>query len=144
VKVRSAFGVHIRPEDHKQGFDTDMLKGIRALLRKTPRDNPAKKPARKTPAKPATAGKDFRAVSIAPGSASCAAANAIAGKRYLFREVPHLPLVDCTMAPNCSCKFKKVSDRRDRDRRQINPAEPTRRFAGPDNRKNGRRSVAKA
>ena len=113
------------------------------LLGNTPRGKPAKTPGPNTVAKPPTARADYRAVSVAPGNSCCAAANAIAGKRYLFREVPRLPLVDCTMAPNCSCKFKKASDRRDGERRQIGVTETGRWFAGPENRKRGGRRSAK-
>jgi hypothetical protein len=119
------------------------LKVLKALLGKTHRDKPAKKPRPVVVAKPATVGSDYRAVSVAPSDSCCAAANAIAGKRYLVREVPRLPLVDCTMAPNCSCKFKKVSDRRDRDRRQNGAAETNRQFTGPENRKREARRAAK-
>lgn len=120
------------------------MKVLKVLLGNTPRGKPAKTPGPNTVAKPPTARADYRAVSVAPGNSCCAAANAIAGKRYLFREVPRLPLVDCTMAPNCSCKFKKVSDRRDGDRRRSAAAESSAKFAGPDNRKSEGRRSAKA
>lgn len=121
-----------------------MLKALIALLSKTPCDDSAKKPAPNAIAKPATAGKeDYRAVSITPGIKCCSAAKNIVGKRYLFREGPRLPLVHCTMPTDCSCKFKKASDRRDDDRRQIGVTETGRWFAGPENRKRGGRRSAK-
>jgi hypothetical protein len=118
-----------------------MRKVLTALLSSTLRDEGAKKPASHAVAKPATPSSDYRAVSVAPGKSSCSAATAIANKRYLFRDAPRLPLADCTMAPNCACKFKKVSDRRDRDRRKPGPTDPAHWFAGAENRqRKGRRS----
>jgi hypothetical protein len=84
---------------------------------------------------------DYGAASVVPGDSSCLAAKASAGKRYLFSEVPRLPLVDCTMAPNCSCKFKKGADRA-RDRRLGGATETNHPLAGPENRKRGRRALA--
>ncbi|HEY6484071.1 MAG TPA: hypothetical protein VIY54_11165 [Steroidobacteraceae bacterium] len=131
-----------------------MLKALIALLSKAPRDDSAKKPApnamakaavKTAMAKPATAGKDYRAVSVAAGAKCCSAAKNILGKRYLLREGPRLPLADCTMPSNCLCKFKKAADRRDGDgdRRQIGVTETGRWFAGPENRKRGGRRSAK-
>jgi hypothetical protein len=120
-----------------------MLKSLKALLGKTPRDDSAKKPARSTPAKSAPTGKDYRSVAVTPGVKCCSAANDILGKSYLFREAPRLPLANCTMPTNCSCKFKKASDRRDGERRQIGVTETGRWFAGPENRKRGGRRSAK-
>src|ERR1700733_8668034 len=99
-----------------------MLKVLQALIGNAPRDGSAKKPAPNATAKPATAGNDYRAVSVVSGIKCCSAAKDIAGKSYLFREGPRLPLVNCTMPTKCSCKFKKASDRRDDDRRQIGAA----------------------
>jgi hypothetical protein len=68
-----------------------------------------------------------------------------AGRPYLLREAPRLPLESCTMPTNCSCKFRKNADRREKiDRRLCGSAEINRWFAGPDNRKRGcRRSREK-
>jgi hypothetical protein len=119
-----------------------MLKGLQRLVGKTASDGQTKKPAGNAAPKPPSASNDFRAVLVTPGNSGCFAANAIADKRFLFREAPRLPLVDCTMAPDCSCKFKKLSDRRDRDRRESGETEANRRFTGPENRKGaGRRSA---
>lgn len=94
-------------------------------------------------AKPASAGKDYRAVCVAPGIKCCAAAKDITGKYYLVREGPRLPLVNCTQPTNCSCKFTKTLDRRDDDRRQIGSSETGRWYAGTERRKGGRRSSEK-
>jgi hypothetical protein len=120
-----------------------MRKVLKALLSTTLGDDGAKKPTPRALAKPAPPDSDYRAVSVAPGKSSCSAAAAIASKRYLFREAPRLPLMDCTMAPNCACKFKKVSDRRDRDRRKPGPSDPARWFAGAENRKRKQRRSEK-
>jgi hypothetical protein len=119
-----------------------MLKALKALFRKTPRVNSAPKPARTVMAKSAVSRQDYRSVSVKPGVKCCSAANDILGRSYLFREAPRLPLANCTMPTNCSCKFKKASDRRDADRRQVGVTETGRWFAGPENRKRrGRRSA---
>jgi hypothetical protein len=120
-----------------------MLKSLQALLSKPTRDDSAKKPATKALAKPALPGKDYRSVSVAPGIKCCSAANDIVGKRFLFREGLRLPLANCTMPTHCSCKFKKASDRRDGDRRELGVSETGRWFAGPENRKRGGRRSAK-
>jgi hypothetical protein len=121
-----------------------MLKVFRGLLGNTPAANPAKKRTSKAVAKRPTTRPDYRAVSVAPGKSCCSAANMIAGKRHLFTEVPRLPLADCTIAPNCACTFKKVSDRRDGERRQSSVAKPSRPFEGPEKRKRAARRSVKA
>jgi hypothetical protein len=59
----------------------------------------------------------WSAVSILPGSASCAAAGALKGKRFLSGEAPRLPLAECTSAVNCRCVYRKFADRRAGPRR---------------------------
>jgi hypothetical protein len=120
-----------------------MLKGLIGLLGKTARNDSAQKPVPRTTAPSAPAGQDFRAVSVAPGIKCCLAAKNALGKSYLSREAPRLPLVNCTMPANCSCKFKKASDRRDSERREMGLSETGRWFAGPDNRTRGRRKSSK-
>jgi hypothetical protein len=118
-----------------------MLKGLRALLSDPPRADSTKKPATAVSSKPVAAGKDYRAVAVVPGSKCCPAAHEVVGKPYLFREAPRLPLASCTMPSGCSCKFKKVSDRRDGDRRLLGVTETGRWFAGTEKRQRaGRRS----
>jgi hypothetical protein len=116
-----------------------MIRLLRALLGEGPREYPAKKPAPGTRPKPSLAGGDYRAVSLKPSIECYAAAKNAAGKRYLLREVPNLPLADCTMPAKCSCKFRKHADRRDGDRRLLGTAESSRWFAGSERRKRGRR-----
>jgi hypothetical protein len=120
-----------------------MLKELKALLGKSPRDAGVKPPAPKVLAKPATAAKDYRAVSVTPGMKCCSAAHAIVGQFFLLRDGPRLPLANCTMPTGCSCKFKKAADRRDGDRRIFGTSETGRWFAGPEHRKRGGRRSAK-
>ena len=110
------------------------MKSLRVLLSKSA-EGVEKAPPPKAAAKITESAKDYRAVSIAPGIKSCLAATEIAGKRYLFREGLRVPLAGCTMPANCVCKFKKVSDRRDEERRNPGPNEPSRWFVGSENRK---------
>ena len=120
-----------------------MIKVLRGLFGKTPREHPAKKPTPIVRPKPSNSGGDFRAVSLAPSIRCCAAAKHATGRRVLLREAPRLPLEACTMATNCSCKFRKDADRRDSDRRLLGAKETNRWFAGPESRKRGgRRSTA--
>jgi hypothetical protein len=113
-----------------------MLKTLKALLGQN-REEPPKKPTPGLVTKPASAGKDYRAASVTPGVKCCPAAKNITGKRYLLREGLRLPLVNCTKPADCTCKFKKVPDRRDDDRR-IGVSETGRWFAGVEKRKRGR------
>jgi hypothetical protein len=50
-----------------------MIKTLRALLGKTPREPPAKKPAPRAGSKPSNNRGEYRAVSLAPSSTCCAA-----------------------------------------------------------------------
>jgi hypothetical protein len=121
-----------------------MIKALKALFRRTPREHPAKKSAPSVGSKPSNAGGEYRAVSLAPGNACCAAVGGSPGKRYLLRHAPRLPLVDCTMPTKCSCKYCKHADLRDGDRRALGVTETGRWFAGPELRKRGgRRSTKK-
>jgi hypothetical protein len=60
----------------------------------------------------------WHAVSIVCTSASCAAAQALKGQRYLSADAPRLPLSDCTSAAACPCVYRKHSDRRAGPRRE--------------------------
>jgi hypothetical protein len=120
-----------------------MLKELKALLGKTTREDSVKKSVPKAKVIPSTPGNDYRAVSVARGVRCCSAANEIAGKRYLLREAPRLPLVKCTMPANCSCKFRKDSDRRDGERRLLGTSETSRWYTGAEKRKRGVRRSKK-
>ena len=59
----------------------------------------------------------YHAVSILPGQNACGAAHRFAGKRYLSRQAPPLPLPACD-AFHCNCRFKHHKDRRVGPRRR--------------------------
>jgi hypothetical protein len=119
-----------------------MIQLLRSLLGDSPREYLAKKPAPSARPNQLNAGGDYRAVSLAPSSKCHAAAKDGAGKRYLLSEVPRLPLANCTMPANCSCKFRKHADRREGDRRLLGETETNRWFAGSERRnRGGRRST---
>ena len=115
--------------------ENNMIQLFRSLLFRTSRECVAKKrPVPNARPRPVHAGGDYRAVSLAPSIDCYAAAKDAAGKRYLLREAPHLPLAGCTMPAECSCKFRKHADRRDGDRRLLGEAETSRWFAGSERR----------
>jgi hypothetical protein len=53
---------------------------------------------------------------IAQPGASCTAARALAGQRFLPEEAPRFPLPDCDQ-PECDCKYRHHGDRRAEVRR---------------------------
>ena len=76
------------------------------------------------PAKKALAPRNpWRASSITSGDNACAAAQAIAGKRFLDSEksIPVLPLPDCDAA-SCQCKYARHEDRRDASEDRRSPS----------------------
>ena len=93
----------------------------------------------------ATSSTAYHAVAIKAGPHACAAANEIAGTRYLSAEAPTLPLPDCNVV-DCQCSFVHYKDRRTgKDRRSpFSPAGSpattgrfeTERRAGSDRREN--------
>jgi hypothetical protein len=119
-----------------------MIKVLEALLGKISHERPART-LKSMAAKRSNGDGDFRAVEVAPSIMCCAAAVKVAGRSYLMREAPRLPLYGCTMPTNCSCKFLKNADRRDGDRRLFGATETKRWFGGLDGRKRGRRSAEK-
>lgn len=84
--------------------------------------------------KPVSPAHDYRAVMVIPGIECCEAVRFTAGERYLLKDAPKLPLPNCTNAENCSCRFKKIGDRRDADRRQLGVWEANRWYGGPEHR----------
>jgi hypothetical protein len=119
-----------------------MIKALKGLFGKSIPVYAAKKPAcapRPTASLPEG---DYRAVRLALDDGCCAAAKDTAGKRYLLREAPRLPLAQCTMPMTCPCKFHKDADRRGGDRRRFCPNETNRWYAGPERRKrDARRTI---
>ena len=75
------------------------------------------KSSQSTGAPKASAKPDFRAAEIIPGNdGACAAARGLAGKRFLAKQVPLIPLRDCDY-PNCHCSYRRHPDRRHKSRR---------------------------
>jgi hypothetical protein len=89
------------PRDHR--FDFGEL--LRRVGRRPPRPAPARRSA-----------EPYHSVSIRIGKDACAAANAVAGRRFLAAKAPQLPLHGCN-AERCTCVFLHHEDRRAEDRR---------------------------
>jgi hypothetical protein len=121
-----------------------MMQLFKSLLGESNRERAAKKIAPNLKPKTAASLGDYRAVSIDPCPHCRAAAQELAGKRYLLREVPSLPLSRGTAASSCSCKFRKHADRRDADRRVLGETQTHRWFAGADRRLHCSRRSARA
>jgi len=85
------------------------------------------------------AANPWHAVSIVCTSASCAAAKALKGLRYLSAEAPRLPLRDCTSAQECPCVYRKHLDRRARPRREVDSDGLRRPSPKSERRQNRRR-----
>ena len=79
-------------------------------------------------ARPSTKKTAYHAVSISFQPDACAAAKAMAGRRFLATAPPKLPLPDCDVL-KCRCRFAHHDDRRSgRDRRS--PFSPTSTIVG--------------
>jgi hypothetical protein len=117
-----------------------MMQLFKSLLGESPRagESPrgytAKKSTPGAKPKPTHATGDYRAVSIAPNIACAVLAKDVAGKRYLLREAPRLPLAGCATPASCSCKYRKHADRREADRRLLGSNETARWFNGAERR----------
>lgn len=84
----------------------------------------------------------WSAVSIVCTSASCAAAQALKGRRYLSTEAPRLPLKDCASPGTCPCVYRKYADRRAGPRREAESSGLRRSSPNPERRRaRGRRST---
>jgi hypothetical protein len=67
--------------------------------------------------RPGAARLRFHAVSIVPGKQCCAQVQALQGVRLLSAEAPRLPIVGCTIAGLCQCRYQHHEDRRGSPRR---------------------------
>ena len=84
----------------------------------------------------------WSAVSIVCTSASCAAARALKGQRFLSADAPRLPVADCTSAETCPCVYRKHSDRRAGPRREVDASGLKRSSPSPERRSSrGRRTT---
>ncbi len=72
-----------------------------------------------TPLKPRPLRLRYHAVTIVAGPAACAQALAVKDVRLLSLEAPRLPLVGCTNAEGCQCRFQHHADRRAGPRRSV-------------------------
>jgi hypothetical protein len=97
----------------------------------------------KTAAERPAAGRatGYPAVAVIPCSGACAAAVAVAGRRFLAAEAPLLPLRDCTLPAGCHCRYRKFPDRREEDAGRRSPPGSigANWFRGQDQRHGGRR-----
>jgi hypothetical protein len=73
--------------------------------------------ATKNISRPGSARLKFHAVSIVPGKQCCGQVQALQGVRLLSAEAPRLPIVGCTMAQQCQCRYQHHEDRRGPSRR---------------------------
>jgi hypothetical protein len=91
------------------------------LLRRSPEPTKPFKPLK--PSAPAakcpTTGSPFQAARVVAGPKSCLAAKAAHNHPVLARDAKALPLRDCTMSGECTCRYVKLSDRRGGDRRAL-------------------------
>jgi hypothetical protein len=140
-KIWGADGTHI-DESLVDQRNSVMIEKLKQLLGKISRANPPTTPKPIAKHKGTHSTSDFRAVEIAPSIMCCSAAMQVAGRSYLLREAPRLPLMGCTMPTNCSCRFRKNADRRDSDRRLFGATETNRWFVGVECRKREARRSA--
>lgn len=84
----------------------------------------------------------YHAVTIAPGPRACAAALALAERRFLSREAPVLPLKKCDCT-NCECRYEHYDDRRKGPRRAREFGISVENYEGPDVRQKGKRGRRK-
>tara|TARA_R110002049_G_scaffold67693_5_gene175756 strand:- start:3912 stop:4355 length:444 start_codon:yes stop_codon:yes gene_type:complete len=56
----------------------------------------------------------YRAAEIVVAQGACEPVRALAGTRYLLREVPHIPVTDCA-SRKCTCTYIHHPDRRNMD-----------------------------
>ena len=65
----------------------------------------------------------YHAVSIEAGAKACSEARERDGKRYLSASAPMLPLRGCTQS-TCHCRYVHHNDRRSKQDRRVNFANP--------------------
>ena len=89
---------------------------------------------------------DFRAAEIIPGNdGACAAAKELAGKRFLAKKVPMIPLRDCNYS-NCHCTYRRHLDRRHINRRasDLGGEVDSKRLRSSDDRRDATKSGRRA
>lgn len=81
------------------------------------------KPRAKTAPTPEKPRGDYHAVQIASGAVACEAVCSIAGMRFLSREgPPRVPLKNCSIPEQCTCRYLHHADRRHEVRRNSDHA----------------------
>lgn len=107
----------LKPAPRSMSSRTAKKRAARAakLLNNLPKPTAKKKPG-------GSKASPYQAASITSNDSACAcdAVKAIEGNRFLSRDIPVLPLQDCT-SPNCTCSYTRYHDRRgfNGDRRAI-------------------------
>ena len=61
----------------------------------------------------------FQAIAIFRGAQCCDMARRFSEHRFLAKDVPPLPLQQCTMADKCTCTYLRFKDRRGVQRRAV-------------------------
>ena len=112
-----------------------MIRSIRDLLGRSP--SPSRQ-VRSAPQMRVPAGQDFRAVEISPGLSACTAARDAAGRKFLMRKAPTLPLTGCSRPDQCKCRFTGAGDRLEGEPRLEGGVLPSGR-AGEEPRESSRR-----
>lgn len=95
-------------------YFSDVLDLLRGKPRKIKASAARQAAARPLAKKKSTGPSDrypYRAAEIVGDQGACAAAAAIAEKRFLLHEVPRIPLADCT-SRKCTCTYVRYKDRR--------------------------------
>lgn len=114
-----------------------------ANLRGGKRPGDDRNPLRASAARSVDSGANypFHAVSIKPGLLCCQRASKLRGIRFLSRAAPSIPLPQCEMGKECTCRFEKHNDRRRGGDRRLFGSEPDGRYySGNERRHTGRRS----
>jgi hypothetical protein len=83
----------------------------------------------------------FQAVSVIACQQACAAASKAQGQRFLARQAPRLPLIDCSRPGDCRCRFEKFADRRRGPQRSPYTSMDSPSFGGVEKRRNRGRRV---
>jgi hypothetical protein len=81
----------------------------------------------------------YRALEIIPGPMACAVAKRFAKHRFLLGEAPSPPLAGCDLQGSCTCKFRKMDDRRNDLRRSSDEGIPDFGLVVLERRKTARR-----
>ncbi len=76
----------------------------------------------------------YRAVTVYSKVECCAAAQRLAGQKFLAAHAPQLPLGGCTQPDTCRCRYRHLQDRRSEVRRDTDHGLPARSYAETERR----------